>query len=387
MSLATWLLRRKRALLLEPEPVSRGRTWIWVLDDSASDIGGPPGPSFRKKLLLYPEEIGTFHVNVPAESAREGHFFSPPNQPGHSEWPVGPWRVKTFIAAAPADMELAIGLDRVDGTGAFIQAYATVSAQQGIAGGGARTFSGTTLAQTVSPLPTTGHRVRVVFYFENFGLSNAGVDLGFGDDERDTVEVPILMGNPAIVWNGNVLTFPGPLTRYDLNVEGDSELEFSAGRVAAGLLHSMGDLLEIELADFDDAQFEADLGAWWSWASQKKQYAFAFDAADVVDLVLNGGAAAGQKDIPLANTSSVVVGRKYLLREAAGPEEEVVQVDSIVTNVKAVALNNLKYGYLTGDRLRSRDYFPKMVSLDNERPWRLHFTTWSLLHRMAEDRG
>ena len=213
------------------------------------------------------------------------------------------------------------------------------------------------------------------------------VTLGYGDPTRDTIEVPILMGNPQIIWNGNTLTFPGPLTGYDAGVDADRELAFSGGRVAAGLLHSIGDTVRIELGNFDDAQFEADLRAWWSWAAQSKQYAFALDSADVVNLTLSGAAAAGQKDIPLADTSSVVVGRRYLLREAAGPEEEVITVASITANVKAVAVANLKYGYLTGDRFRAIDFFPKMVSMDAKKPWLQHYTTWSLEHLMAEDRG
>jgi hypothetical protein len=358
--------------------------WIWTFDDNASDVTGA-GVLFRRRMLHYPEEIGTFSHSLPAESVRDGYFYSPANQPGHHDWPVGTWTVKVFVVSAPTDMLLTVALDRVDGTGAFIQSYAPDSAQQ--SGTGAKTFTGTTVAQTTSPVPTTGHRLRVHLTFENVQPSSGTVTLGFGDDERDTVEVPILMGNPAIVWNGNTLAFPGPLTRYEPDIEAEGEIEFSTGRVAAGLLHSLGDLVEIELGNFDDAQFEADLRAWWAWAAQKKQYAFALDSADVVNLTLSGAAAAGQKDIPLADTSSVVVGRKYLLREAAGPEEEIIQVASITTNVKAVAVNNLKYGYLTGDKFRAIDYFPKMVSLDKNKPWRQHLTTWSLLHRMAEDRG
>ena len=81
------------------------------------------------------------------------------------------------------------------------------------------------------------------------------------------------------------------------------------------------------------------------------------------------------------------VGRKYLLREGAGPEEEVIQIASITTNVKATAQNNLKFDYLAGDKFRSIDYFPKMVSLDKNKPWRQNLTTWSLKHQMTEDRG
>jgi hypothetical protein len=86
-----------------------------------------------------------------------------------------------------------------------------------------------------------------------------------------------------------------------------------------------------------------------------------------------------------------VVGKRYLLREAAGDEEEIIKVASITTNVKAVADVNLKYGYLTGDVFRSLDYFPKVVSLDSDIPLQVpgedHVTTYTFDHLMREDKG
>lgn len=364
--------------------------WIWTLDDDASDLAAGSGELFNRRMLHWPEEIGTFVVTVPVGTTKDGFFYSPANQPGNHDWPGGqPWTVRIYVVSGNAKIELQVFVNRVAGDGTVLEVYGPATAAQNLGSAGPRMFTGTTQAQVAAPLPTSGHRLRVGLKFTRDGTPGSeNVTLGFGDSERDTVEVPILMGNPAIIWNGNTLAFPGPLTDYNADIEADGELAFSDGRVAAGILNSLGDIVEIELANFDDAQFEADLVAWWSWASQRKQYAFAFDSADVVNLALNGAAAAGQKDIPLADTSSVVVGRRYLLREAEGPEEEIIQVASVTTNVKAVAVNNLKNGYLTGDKFRTRDYFPKMVSLDTKnKPWRQHFTTWSLMHRMAEDRG
>ena len=363
--------------------------WAWTLDDNASDLVSGSGELFNRRMLHWPEEIGTFVVTVPAGTTKDGFFYSPANQPGNHDWPGGePWTVRIYVVSGNPRIELQVFLNRVDGAGTVLEVYSPVTGLQNLGSAGPRTFTGTTQAQVAAPLPTSGHRLRVGLKFIHDGkLGSQDVTLGFGDPERDTVEVPILMGNPAITWNGNTLAFPGPLTRYDADVDADREIAFSGGRVSATLLHSMGDTVHIETGNFDDAQFEADLRAWWSWAAQGKQYAFALDSADVVNLTLNGAAAAGQKDIPLADTSSVVVGRRYLLREAAGPEEEIIQVASIVANVKAVAQANLKFGYLTGDRFRAIDYFPKMVSLDEKKPWRQHFTTWSLEHSMAEDRG
>jgi hypothetical protein len=376
------------------EPAAQGRRlevrepWIWTLDDDASDLLGPTPTIADKRLLRYAENSGSLVVSAPFGSHATLWFWSPANQPGQSDWPEGPYDVQLWILVANANIDVRLtSLFRCDGFGAPIELYTPAGADLNCGTTGSKRWQGITTAPIIQP--TSGDRLRAGFTFTNNGAKGTQeVTIGFGNPARDYVEVPILMGNPQIVWNGNTLAFPGPLTAYDPDIEADGDLAFSGGRVAAGILHSLGDVVEIELANFEDAQFEADLRAWWAWAAQKKQYAFAFDSADVVNLALNGAAAAGQKDIPLADTSSVVVGRSYLLREAAGPEEEIIQVASVTVNVKAVAQNNLKFGYITGDKFRAIDYFPKMVSLDTKhRPWRQHFTTWSLTHRMAEDRG
>ena len=337
-------------------------------------------------MLHYPENIGSTSVTVIATSVRDAFYYSPANEPGHNEWPVGTWTVSVDVSSASSDMQLSVQIDRVDGSGAFIESYSLLSSPQNILTG-QMLFTGTTIAQSAFPGPTTGHRIRVMLRFENFAETNGTVIYGFGHLDSDYVEVPILMGNPRVTWSGNTLTFPGPLTKYRRQLRSSREKDFSGGGVAAAQLHHFFFQLLIELETFTDAQFRSDLEAFCSWALQGKQFAFALDSADVVDLTLNGAAAAAQKDIPLADTSSVVVGREYRLREAAGPEFEIIKVASITTNVKAVAVNNLKFGYLTGDSFRSPDYFAKVVILDDDEPVEEHFTNWSLSFSAREDRG
>ncbi len=382
MSLATWLFRRRRLL---PVPPGAPTPFSWVLDDGASDFSGPSLSLGNRRLLVYPEDSGSLLITAPFGGGTLW-FWTPAGQPGKSEWPVGAYDTQIAILLANANVNVTfVGLYRYDSQGNPIELYAAGGTTVSCGTTGPKRWQGITVAPAIQP--AAGDRLRLGFTFESIAKGSQDVTIGFGVPDRDYLKVPILMGNPQIVWNGNTLAFPGPLTAYQADLDPDREIDFSAGRVAASILHSLGDKLRVELGNFADAQFEADLDAWWSWASQGKQYAFALDSADVVDLTLSGAAAAGQKDIPLANTSSVVVGARYRLREAAGPEEEIVTIASVTVNVKATAVSNLKFGYVTGDIFRSRDYFPKMVSVDSKKPWMEHLTTWTLDHQMAEDRG
>jgi hypothetical protein len=363
-----------------------GTPWLWTLDDGPSDLAGGGGLGDRR-LLFYPETSGTITVTIPFGGSGTIYFWSAANQPGASDWPVGPYQVELYVTGANAHVNVKLtSITRTDGFGTAIESYASAGADLPCSPTGPKAWSGTTLAPAIQP--TAGDRVRLGFTFTHDGsIGSRDVTFGFGDPTRDFIQVPILMANPQIVWNGNTLAFPGPLTGYAWRSRADRSMDVSAGRISATGLRSSYDEVRVQLANFDDVQFYMDSQAWWSWARRGKQYAFALDSADVVDLALSGAAAAGQKDIPLAVTAAVVVGRRYRLREAAGDEEEIVQIASVTTNVKATAQVNLKYGYLTGDVFRSLDYFPKVVSADSDKPFSQGFTTYALDHVMTEDRG
>ena len=195
------------------------------------------------------------------------------------------------------------------------------------------------------------------------------------------------MGFPKIVYSGVTVNFPHPLTAYEFRRRSDREMDFSGGGIAAAQLHHQYDQARIVIANFDSAAFEAQLHPWWSWAVRGKAYAFALDDTETADTTLNGAAAAGQKVIPLTLTTGITVGKQYLVRELAGHEEELITVASISAGVSVTAVDNLIFGYLSGDIFRSRDYLPKLVSLDDEFPLRQHITTWSLDHQAREDLG
>lgn len=363
--------------------------WKWVLDDDPSDLSG--GAAFNRRLLFYPEAQASLVVNVPGASSITGHYYSALNQPGADVWRAGAdediWQAKVYVETGLANTTLKLTLARIAFDGTFIQTYSTTSDPISVASAGPKNFGGLTLPQTTAPLPSSSDRLRLALLFTKTSAGAGDVTLRTGDPSNAYLQVPIVMGNPQMVWNGNTLAFPGPPTLYDWRLRSDRDVTVSGGRVSATGHRISYDEVRIQLANFEDEAFAAALRAWWAWARRGKQYSFAFDSADVVDLVLNGAAAAGQADIPLANTSSVVVGRRYLLREVQGEEEETIKVASVVTNVKAVADANLKYGYLTGDIFRSLDYFPKMVSQDSDLPLTRALTTFTLDHLMAEDRG
>ncbi len=198
------------------------------------------------------------------------------------------------------------------------------------------------------------------------------------------------MANPEITFNSVTLAFPHELTGYTgpRRVH-DRSFNASGGNVVEQVVHRSFFRVGIELANFDSEQFRNDLEAWWAWAGQGKQYAFALDSGDKVDTTLDGAAAAGQKVIPLTSTTGIVVGRKYRVRESDDTEQEIVEVASVAAGVSVTAVNNLVYAYASGDIFRSIDYFPKVKTRDREFPVAENQgpPTWNLAHTFEQDEG
>lgn len=339
-------------------------------------------------MLLYQESSGSLVLNIPFGSSATLWFWSPANQPGASQWPVGAYDTQIWVLGANANIDVSLtSIRRTSGLGTTLEVYATGSLGSiNCSTTGPKRFQGTTIAQ--SGQPTSGDRVLLGFTFTHNGaFGSTQVTVEFGNPAHSYLQVPILMPIPQIVWNGNTLAFPKELQAYNWRLRSDRVLDVSTGRVSATGHRSSYDEVRIVFGPFEESTFADDLRAWWAWARRGKQYSFALDPADVVNLALNGAAAAGQKDIPLAVTASVVVGRNYLVRAPNGEGEEIIQVASVTTNVKAVAQNNLRFSYATGDTFRSVDYYPKMVSQDSDLPLTRQVTTFLFDHTMAEDRG
>lgn len=195
------------------------------------------------------------------------------------------------------------------------------------------------------------------------------------------------MGNPRIVYDGTTLDFPQPASPgTDFRPDSDRDQALSDGGIHATTLRRWFMACRLVVAQFTDAEFERKLMAWWSWAVRGKQYAVALDSAEVADTTLDGTAAAGQAVIPLTATTGITVGKQYLVREAAGDEFEVIEVQSISAGVSVTATANLKYGYASGDVFRARDYVPKVVSPSGRAPWGVSGpTAWTFDHAFEED--
>lgn len=363
--------------------------WRWGYDNDASDLVDP-GALFTNRMLFYTEASGTILVTVPNDAATHPvYFFTPPNQPGSRIWRAGEvWTQTVVIAVANANINVAAGLFRYDGLGNGIQAYGGVQPEQSCGSIGTRTFTNTTLAQTTVPIPDASHRIRGGLFFRCIaGKGSQQVTIRHGNIIFGRVQVPITMPTARFVYNGINVDFTHPPTFFRAPRRANRDLVISDGGVGATNLRHQFDEIYVEFERFTDPAIEAGLRAFWSWAARGKQYAFMLDTADVVDVALNGSAAAGQAVIPLPNTSGITVGRQYEIREAAGEEFEVITVLSIVANVSVTATTNLVYGYASGDIFRSRGYFPKVISLDSDLPVEEEITGWSLRHRMREDRG
>src|SRR5439155_5171846 len=116
-----------------------------------------------------------------------------------------------------------VSLWRYDGLGRPLEAYATGGSLLSCGTTGSKRWQGTTLPPMLQP--TAGDRLRVGFAFSRVIVDKSGfqISIGFGDPSRDYVQVPIAVGSPVIVWNGNTLGFPGPLTAYLPDIDADRD--------------------------------------------------------------------------------------------------------------------------------------------------------------------
>lgn len=117
--------------------------------------------------------------------------------------------------------------------------------------------------------------------------------------------------------------------------------------------------------------FFAEIMTFWGWAMTGGSFAFANDSSDMgLTLVDTGGAASGQKVIPVLDSSSFNVGQKYVIESLQdGWQQEIFEIDS-KTATSITAVSNLLYSYLEGDQCRTEWYFPKVVTADQGSPFK-----------------
>ena len=178
------------------------------------------------------------------------------------------------------------------------------------------------------------------------------------------------MGDPRIVWNGNDLDFPHGVSDLDVRPVDQVSRQSTAGAITETLLGGTWFEGRLSIRRFSSRGFFRNLMAWWSWARQGNQWAYAHDRTRTVDTTLDGTATAGTKTIPLASTTGIVAGNEYLVWSADRLTFEPVVVDTISAGVSVDAVDDLLNTYASGDIFRDHRYFPKVVSIDDRRPFR-----------------
>lgn len=167
-----------------------------------------------------------------------------------------------------------------------------------------------------------------------------------------------------ITWNSNnvdLLVGPDGLDMKFL-IERDQQ------RSGSGMIETISHYHIIE--GYFDAYFtEAiyrDLLAWWSWAGAGQPWSFCMNTDEDSATTLDGSAAAGQKVIPLTDTTGFTAGDVCLIRSNDRFTFEVVVIASVSAGVSVTAVANLKSAYVSGATFRHLEYFPNAISLDDE---------------------
>jgi len=130
---------------------------------------------------------------------------------------------------------------------------------------------------------------------------------------------------------------------------------------------SLGGYELMEFESYFDADVYRELMAWWAWARHGREWAFAMDSAAAASTTLDGTASSGQKVIPVTSTSGFSVGDFCLIRATDNDDEfEMIEINSISAGVSVTAVENLIYSYSADDFFRHWDYWPAVVTQDDE---------------------
>ena len=371
--------------------------WIWTTSHIHADTAPLDGFA-RMALLRFSGAVADRQVNFGAFSTQQDYFYTDRGQPGIAgSWPglwfndltqgSEGWEVQINVIQAKAGISVDLRVDRVDSIGNFIEAVTATAAGVSLSATGLISVV-LNAGQVQSVLPVlASDRVRLSMLFSSASKTAGSVILRMGDPLINLLWSPLPMANPRIVWNGNNLDFPVPPSSYRAGRRANRVLEWSDGGVAGSLLKGFWDEVRLGLSNFDSQSFEDSLRAWWAWAGAGKQWSFALDSGNVQDRTMSS--ASTTTAIFLASTAGFVAGNRYLARSATGSFEEVFTVLSITANVSLniSGATPLKNAYVSGDVVRSLDYYPKVVSLDDQYPVARNITTWSLDLSFREDRG
>ncbi len=168
-----------------------------------------------------------------------------------------------------------------------------------------------------------------------------------------------------IIWNSNNID----LKIDDPSIEVPFKNESKVNRAASGKtetinIYNFGEPIMFN-AIFSETVYRK-LIAFWSWAEQGNVFSFNMDSDNVGNTTLDGAAAAGQKNIPLAATAAVASTDIGIIRSADRTKYEIVVVASVDAGVKVVATDNLYLTYASGDTFRHWHYWPALILPEGE---------------------
>ena len=208
-----------------------------------------------------------------------------------------------------------------------------------------------------------------------------------------------MAGNPGhafIVYDGTTITFPSGAAHFQKRPASLRSLLISHGKVHSVSLRQVYDVGRLIVEKFEDAEIERQLWAWWSWAVRGNVYQVAAPDPDpilakdgIADTTVNATEPPGSIQIAVPTPDGVDFKplERYDVSEAAGHEFERVEIK---TPLRAALINlkdgtSTKYGYIAGDKIAHRSFFPRAVSLDDAQPWRRNQTTgFTFDHRFRE---
>jgi len=349
--------------------------WRWRVDDLKSDLEGTIGDETLRLISIVEGPTTTIGFNVPFNGSYSIVTHSPRNEPCRSNWGVGGDTAngRIRVLTGHAGVEYQPSLQRISADGTFKQGYMFSVFPTPVVTPGIKNWSGQTTDQTkpqgTAPYfpPVASDRIQHGLLFTRDDTIGSGlIEIEVGTSDQ-FLRIPLDMGLSKIVFDGTTLSLPKSLSRWKYQRRANRNLVISQGGVPTTSVRHLFDEVEATWENLTDAAFEESLRAFFAWASTGNPFSFTRDVNDGQITTLDSSASAGQKVIPVTSEAGFVSGNSYLIRQAKGDREEMIVIAATAAgSITTVA--NLKFSYLTGDTLKSRFHFPKLVLLDPDDP-------------------
>jgi hypothetical protein len=196
------------------------------------------------------------------------------------------------------------------------------------------------------------------------------------------------MANPRIVYAGVTLDFPQLLSDYPRMRPRRGNANTSHGGVTETVRLGIWEEMRIFIDRFADRAFFRRLEGWYAHASTGGQFAFALDSARMAASTLVGAEAAGQTDLALVSATGFAETDEVIVESVTLNPRERHLIDSVSAPSIIVASPGLDRAFAAGDVVRHADYWPKLILIDGDRPFReLPTLSYTLDMRVREDRA